>query len=96
MLNSAVVKGPYVTVEGTLNSTVGSTFRIDFFANTECDPSGQGEGETFLGSRDGVTTDEEFKVKLRFEAGDYITATATDLYGNTSEFSECLVVFLKG
>lgn len=39
---------PHVTVEGTLNSTAGSTFRIDFFAHTECNPSGHGEGFALL------------------------------------------------
>ena len=35
-------------VVGSLNSTPSSTFRVEFFANTVCYPSGNGEGETFL------------------------------------------------
>ncbi len=36
-------------VQGTLNSTPNTTFRIEFFGNTACDASGNGEGATFLG-----------------------------------------------
>ena len=45
-----------ITIEGTLNSTPNTNFTLEFFANAELDPSGYGEGETFLGSTD-VTTD---------------------------------------
>jgi hypothetical protein len=34
-------------IAGTLNSTPNTTFTLEFFSNTECDPSGYGEGETF-------------------------------------------------
>ena len=36
-----------VSVAGTLNSTPDRTFTLEFFSNSECDPSGYGEGETF-------------------------------------------------
>lgn len=44
------------TIEGTLSSTPNSTFRLEFFANSSADPSGHGEGQTFLGAMS-VTTD---------------------------------------
>jgi hypothetical protein len=36
-------------VTGTLNSTATTTFRLEFFANAACDPSGHGEGEDIPG-----------------------------------------------
>src|SRR5262249_56522303 len=44
------------TVFGHLKSTPSATFRIEFFANAEYDPSGYGEGQLYLGSV-AVTTD---------------------------------------
>jgi beta-lactamase superfamily II metal-dependent hydrolase len=84
-------------IEGTLNSTPDTEFRLEFFANVACDPSGFGEGETFLGSTM-VTTDTignaNFAVTFPtpVPSGQFITATATDPGNNTSEFSECEVV----
>ena len=74
-----------------------TTFRLEFFSNTACDASGFGEGETFLGSTnvtpDG-TGDVSFTVTFPDTAavGEFITSTATDPGGNTSEFSQCLQV----
>jgi hypothetical protein len=62
----------------------------------ECDPSGYGEGETFIGLAT-VTTDGNgdagFSTTLAGSApnGHFVTATATDPAGNTSEFSLCRV-----
>ncbi len=83
-------------VDGTLNSTPNATFRLEFFANTTCDPSGFGEGETFLGAA-GVTTDASGDVSFSAilptaaPVGHVITMTATDANGNTSEFSDCSI-----
>ncbi len=94
VLTSAVRSGPSVRVQGTLNGTPNSVFLLEFFANTACDPSGYGEGEKFLGSTQ-VTTDAScigiFDVTLPSPVppGSFITATATDEAGNTSEFSAC-------
>jgi len=96
VLNSAT-SGSGTTIEGTLNSTPNTKFRLEFFANTECDPSGYGEGETFLGFTN-VTTDDSGNVAFTVTfpdtvpGGHFITATATDPDGNTSEFSACLQV----
>ena len=84
-------------IDGTLNSTVSTTYRLEFFSNTACDASGNGEGETFLGTQD-VTTDGTgnvtFQVTLTPTAavGSFVTATATDPANNTSEFSACQTV----
>ncbi|MBA3943842.1 MAG: tandem-95 repeat protein [Herpetosiphonaceae bacterium] len=81
------------SITGTLNSTPATIFRIEFFANSSCDPSGNGEGEQYVGSED-VTTDSSGNISFSFSytpiSGKAIlTATATDPNGNTSEFSAC-------
>ena len=82
-------------VHGRLESTPGTVFRIEFFSNAACDPSGYGEGEFYLGALT-VTTNPQGKVAFKFEstltAGQLITATATDSTGNSSEFSACAPV----
>ena len=91
-----------LTIEGTLNSLPNEEFRLEFFSNTECDPSVFGEGETFLGSTKVITDgngDKDFMVTFLSvnASGLYITATATQTpENNTSEFSECLLVAVPG
>ena len=83
-------------VNGTLNSLPNSQFSIEFFGSPQCDPSGFGEGNTFLGQLI-VTTDAagnaSFKAKVAaVPAGSSVTATATHLQTmNTSEFSACTI-----
>jgi uncharacterized repeat protein (TIGR01451 family) len=84
------------TIQGTLNSTPSSAFTIQFFANSICDPTGNGEGQTFLGSTS-VTTNASgnasFNVALPAgaPAGTFITATSTNATGDTSEYSACRI-----
>ena len=95
VLTSAVLGS--TIVGGTLNSLATTTFRVDLYANTECDPTGHGEGETYLGT-DTVTTDTNgdgvFTVIFGavVPVGHLITATATDPDGSTSEMSLCVAV----
>lgn len=97
VLTSAISYAPGMTVQGALNSKPNTTFTLEFFANSACDPSGFGEGQTFIGSTT-VTTDGScngsFNVTLPVSvpSGQIITATATDPAGNTSEFSQCVQV----
>jgi hypothetical protein len=84
------------SVAVSLNSTPQQTYRIEFFGNAECDPSGHGEGEVFLDAltlttdaRGNASTTKAFAV---FVGQEHITATATDPLGNTSEFSACAQV----
>jgi uncharacterized repeat protein (TIGR01451 family) len=96
-LITAATAGPTPTVQGTLNSTAGATFRLEFFKNAACDASGNGQGQSFIGSTN-VTTNPActatFNVTLSVAlvAGDVVTATATDAASNTSEFSPCFTV----
>ncbi|HMJ90849.1 MAG TPA: Calx-beta domain-containing protein, partial [Candidatus Acidoferrum sp.] len=83
-----------VIVAGTLDSRTNTTFTLDFYSNLACDTAGNGEGETYLGSTV-VTTDgagsATFGTTLSGATmmGRFVTATATDGFGNTSEFSPC-------
>ena len=85
------------TVNGALDSVPSSAFTIDLYVNTSCDPTGHGEGETHVGST-AVATDAggiaTFAVGLPVSpaAGEFLTATATDDGGSTSEFSACLEI----
>ena len=95
VLSSAIVRTS--NIEGTLNSMPDTRFHIEFFSNTSCDPSGYGEGESFIGST-AVTTDAGGDASIvavlpaGVLAGRFLTATATDPGNNTSEFSRCVTV----
>jgi CSLREA domain-containing protein len=82
------------TIKGTLTGTPGTSYDIDFYADSNVDSSHYSEGKQFLGSKS-VTTDGQGNATFTAtyptpDVGDqYITATATDRDGNTSEFSPC-------
>jgi hypothetical protein len=85
------------TIKGTLNSSASTTFTIQFFSSPAADPSGNGEGQKFKGSKS-VTTDSSgdasftFKTKKKVPKGQVVTATATNQStGDTSEFSVAIV-----
>lgn len=89
VLTAAASFGGSTVIQGSLNSTANTTFTLEFFAN----PSGTGQGKTFIGSAT-VATDASgnanFFVTLSatVPASETITATATDPGNNTSEFSQ--------
>jgi len=93
-LDSPIFAGG-ASATGTLDSTPGRSYRIEVFANDECDPSGNGEGKTFVGTVDTATTDGAGHVAFAVAFGQtlgatLLTATATDLTTNdSSEFSAC-------
>ncbi|PSL45663.1 putative repeat protein (TIGR01451 family)/predicted secreted protein (Por secretion system target) [Chitinophaga niastensis] len=96
VLTSVNNAGGNTNIQGTLNSTHNTTFRLEFFRNDACNPTGFGEGQAFLDSLN-VTTDAGGNVAFKnvlpgitLPAGTAVTATATDPNGNTSEFSACL------
>jgi hypothetical protein len=83
-------------IQGTLNSLPNLTFRLEFFGSPTCDASGYGPGQRPMGSAD-RTTDAGGNVAFiailpSAALGPWVTATATDPSGNTSEFSTCVPV----
>jgi hypothetical protein len=79
-------------IKGTLTSIPGQLFAVQFFSNPSTGPD---EGKKFVGQLTTVQTDvfgnAAFRLKVGRRAapvGSTITATATDINGNTSEFSE--------
>ena len=92
-LTAAVGQGSKNEITGVLNSTPNTTFRFEFFTVPAADPSGYGQGQTLLGdatfTTDGnglASFDATFAAPA--VAGSYVTATATDSAGNTSEFAQ--------
>lgn len=103
VLSSAVTSSTGLSVSGFLLSRPGQTFTLDFYASPACDPSGSGEGTTYLDSTtvtlpltDTVTADKSFTVTLfpstPVAPGSVVTATSTDRFSFTSEFSACRTV----
>ncbi len=86
-------------VFGYLDSTPSTTFDLDFFSGPSCNfrPWGYLQGEHYLGSIQ-VTTDGAGKVSFltsvpyELQAGEAMTATATDPEGRTSEFSQRIIL----
>jgi titin len=82
------------TVKATLASLPSTTFRIELFSSPACDPSGGGEGATFLGTKT-ITTDgtgaATFSIQVAVvPAGQALTETATRQdVTETSQFSAC-------
>jgi hypothetical protein len=96
VLTSAVTTPTSTTIQGTLNSTANTTFRVELFGNAAPDMSGFGQGQKFLGFVD-VTTDAGGNAAFTANvgavpAGQFLSATATDPQNNTSEFSAVVQV----
>lgn len=87
--------GRKTLVKGSVGGSSPATkFRIEVFVSATCDPSGAGEGSTFLKATT-IETDAggnaTFSMKVKKLApGKAVTATATSLSTNdTSQFSVC-------
>jgi uncharacterized repeat protein (TIGR01451 family) len=99
VVTTAASAGASTTITGTLDSAPG-IYRLEFFASDAADPSRFGEGQIFLGFSD-VTIDagtKDFNATLPVAVGptQFVTATATDAAGNTSEFSQLIATTSAG
>ncbi len=92
VLVSAVTNGVTTTVTGTVDMAAPEAATIEIFASTALDPSGFGEGESFVASVTPSSTGHFVAVLPGGLSGKYLTATATDAGGNTSEFSAGILV----
>ena len=90
-------EGVGTRVVGVLRSEPSTQYTLDFYGNTGCTPRPQDflEGQTYLGFGQ-VTTDGsgvgnfDVTLSVAIAPGDFVSATATDPEGNTSEFSQRL------
>jgi titin len=93
VLTSAFLDVGMLHITGFLDAeNVGFAFRIEFFANAT-----GGQGQTFLGSvsvppGNKVAFSTALAVPASVLAGQTLTATLTDVLGNTSEFSIPLTI----
>lgn len=98
VLTFAASNSSHTIIRGTFNSTPSTAFTVRYYASTYCDPSGNGEGQTYLFQSGQQLTDSNGNLTLSHDraltglGGLYITATLTDPSGNTSEFSNCVRV----
>ncbi|MBK9162430.1 MAG: right-handed parallel beta-helix repeat-containing protein [Acidobacteria bacterium] len=94
VLTSSVSSTGNTQIKGSLSSAPSQNFTLDFYSNPACDASGFGAGQTYLGSAN-VSTDAgglkgfTANLPLAVTPGSFVSSTATDADGNTSEFSAC-------
>ncbi|MEX1195415.1 MAG: right-handed parallel beta-helix repeat-containing protein [Dehalococcoidia bacterium] len=95
VITRAEVVNDELEIEGTLNSVAGKFYPIFFFASSQCDPSGYGEGERFLGEAfaGGPGPDYTFADSLTAPVfdGEVITSVVSNPE-SSSEFSECVTI----
>lgn len=95
LITATLTNGLAISV--SFGSLANTEFIIEYFSNSECDTLGYGEGQSFIGA-DTIMTDANgdafftspFSTML--SGTEYITATATDTAGNTSEFCRCIQI----
>jgi len=100
LVDSLQVIGTTTRVFGRLESKPSESFKIDFYTNEQCDQSLYGEGKTWHQlalTTTGANGTGSFVVDLPvvLDTNRVLTMTATDLNGNTSEFSRCWPKFLR-
>jgi len=91
--------GPPTVAHAFLSSTPSTTFDVDFYANLQCvtRPNAYVQGEELVGTVQ-ATTDAggvatiDFPLPSPLVAGQGVTAIATDPAGNTSEFSQTILL----
>ncbi len=83
------------TIWGRIDGRIGESYQIDVYLSDSCDTTGFGEGKKLIESVQvsaTVTGSTPFAIGTSTapERGQYLSATATDAGGNTSEFSRCI------
>lgn len=103
IITSVTSNGTDLGVAGTMNSMPNEFYTIQFFVGSDCDQSGNGEGELWLGEltvHTDANGDATFSTTLfnTVPVGDFVTATASHYISSnppiseTSEFSACVQV----
>ncbi len=95
-LSDATGGGTGSNIQGSLASAGNTSFLIQFFSSPVADPSGFGQGETFLGSTTIITNAGgdgliDFNLSSGLAVGTWVTAMATnETTGDTSAFSNAI------
>jgi uncharacterized repeat protein (TIGR01451 family) len=95
IFTKAVVGGGFLTAAGNLNSRPNTVYTLELYTSTACDASGNGEGQTPVGTvtLPATGTDGNAKIAIdipaSFAVGVQLTAVAISPSGDTSEFSPC-------
>jgi len=99
LVTSASTGGGSTTLGGTLNTTPLTTVALTFYHSPSCDPSGYGEGKTYIGNHINTTDGAgnlNFNSMFGFDipVTSFVTATTTARApgGGTSEFSACRAI----
>jgi hypothetical protein len=87
VINSAVYSAGSTTISGSLDIDTDPTAATIEIFKANPDPTGYGEGETYLGATTPDASGNWNVIVTGLNPGDYVTATTTDLNMNTSEFS---------
>jgi titin len=92
VLTAAYAAGNSVVILGNLPTSFVGPYRVEFFANPKADASGHGQGQTFLGFVTATVFNNHQNsfaavLSASLSPGEVVSATATDQFGNTSEFS---------
>ena len=104
IITSVVNAGATTAIAGRLDGVAGSSYRIELFASGAADPSGFGQGQTYLGfvtataGANGVATFQFAAPATTAAPGRFISSTATlltptstDPGNDTSEFSQAVL-----
>ncbi|HVE87034.1 MAG TPA: right-handed parallel beta-helix repeat-containing protein, partial [Myxococcales bacterium] len=97
LLRNPRQSGFFTLIDWREISTPFTTFTIEFFSSSACDPSTYGEGQRYLGQASSTTDATGYTPVVTtalpaVPTGYSITATATDPNGNTSELAHCELV----
>lgn len=97
VLTQAVASATTLAVRGWFESIAGRTYTVYFYAHPTNEPSGYGEGMFPLGQAVVSTAGNcrsalSVTLPVSVPPGMWLTATATDTQGNTSEFSQAIAV----
>ncbi len=95
-VTQAVAKGSATEVRGIVNGRPGVVYTLEFFASKFVNSSGFGDGQRFVGEASIATGGDCLGIYDLFFSGisanEVVTVTATDSAGNTSEFSNAVIV----
>jgi nitrous oxidase accessory protein NosD len=89
-LMSAMATPGQLIMRGFIDTPEPKNVSLEFFANPTPDDTGYGEGEIYLGAAKPNASGDFTAALPAVSPGTWISATATDGDGNTSEFALCI------